>query len=379
VVNKRMLSRNSTEPLISIQILRAIAALAVTIAHTHAENGWFALYLGHKDNMPTLVTGAAGVDLFFVISGFVMVYSSAKMFGSRCGPAKFLSRRIVRIVPLYWIMTTFLLWYWTHVGNTWAMERMSVKTVWCSYLFIPCVRPDGSMDPVLGVGWTLDFEMFFYLLFGLIIFWPRRAAVLGLSVAMVGLVVYDQNVSLPTSLALLLSPLLLEFVGGMLIAFAYQEGLRVRFPWLLMAAGGAVIGATGFWGFSGHRELVWGIPAALIVMGAVSAGEPPVPNRMSRLLAFIGDTSYALYLTHGIVMLAVRSDALPIATVVARWPWAYAGVLVILSVAIGAAVHLGVERPITGALRRLITTRRDGEDLMLVDRNGRPIASRGPV
>ncbi|SRR6266571_871351 len=86
----------------SIQILRAVAALLVLAGHLWATLAW----LGKPDALPNFVAGAAGVDLFFVISGFVMVHSSEKFFGQPGGSVQFLLRRLARIVPLYWVATT---------------------------------------------------------------------------------------------------------------------------------------------------------------------------------------------------------------------------------------------------------------------------------
>ena len=100
--------QNTTETLPGIQALRALAASAVLVAHTGGE---FEQHLSLHGLMPNFVNGGAGVDLFFVISGFVMVYSSERLFARRASFRTFFTRRVIRIVPLYWTMTSvMLLW-----------------------------------------------------------------------------------------------------------------------------------------------------------------------------------------------------------------------------------------------------------------------------
>jgi len=158
----------------SIQILRGLAALAVTIAHTNGEVSWWAVNLHYENPMPGLVTGAAGVDLFFVISGFIMVYTTAESFGTPTASGVFLLRRIIRIVPLYWIATFLFLAYIVRIGHSWAMEGIGDKNVLCSFVFIACPRPNGGYAPALEVGWSLNYEMFFYLCFAVALLLPRR-------------------------------------------------------------------------------------------------------------------------------------------------------------------------------------------------------------
>src|SRR5262245_8564740 len=135
-------ARPDSSSLVSIQALRAIAALLV--------------FLGHAINAVDLEVAAAfpnsygpfGVDLFFVISGFVMVYSSERLFGQPGAPIKFFARRLARIVPLYWAATAILVWF--------DVPNASTKAVLGSLFFAPHLPAEA---PLLFVGWTLIFEM----------------------------------------------------------------------------------------------------------------------------------------------------------------------------------------------------------------------------
>src|SRR5215510_5466128 len=153
-------ARPESSSLVSIQALRAVAALLVFWGH--AIN---AVTAEVAADFPPLY-GPFGVDIFFVISGFVMVYSSERLFGRPDAPIKFFARRFVRIVPLYWAATAILVWF--------VVPYASTKAVLGSLLFTPRIP---SEAPLLYVGWTLIFEMFFYTVFAVALLAKRRVAV----------------------------------------------------------------------------------------------------------------------------------------------------------------------------------------------------------
>jgi len=124
----------------SIQVLRAIAAIGVVLVHAGIDFN----YWGHA-SINWHLRGAAGVDLFFVISGFVMVYISKPHFGQGDTWMTFILRRIIRIVPLYWLVTTFYAFSGGH----------PLHQIISSYLFIPDVE---GAPPLLAQGWTLRYE-----------------------------------------------------------------------------------------------------------------------------------------------------------------------------------------------------------------------------
>src|ERR1700756_2337701 len=146
------MGNSQSTSLLSIQALRAVAALLVLAGHISTI-----LIAEHKAaSFPLFALGPFGVDLFFVISGFVMVYSSERLFGQPGAPFKFFARRLARIVPLYWAATSILVWF--------VVPYASTKAVLGSFLFAPHIP---SEAPLLFVGWTLIFEMFFYAVFAI--------------------------------------------------------------------------------------------------------------------------------------------------------------------------------------------------------------------
>ena len=156
----------------SIQILRGMAALFVVFFHVSE------MLLQYTDRQGIFCrfaslwhTGAAGVDLFFIISGFVMVQSTRDKFQKNGSSSEFMLRRIIRIVPLYWLYTSVML-VLVLLPFTLKNQVFSGWYTVASYLFIPVLNPASGLDlPLLAPGWTLSYEMYFYLIFALLL--PR--------------------------------------------------------------------------------------------------------------------------------------------------------------------------------------------------------------
>jgi hypothetical protein len=147
---------------LAIQVLRAVAALLVVLLHafeTWGERVDPAAPGVNWDN------GAAGVDIFFIISGFVMVISSRRLVDQAGAWLIFLRHRVVRIVPLYWLLTTAKIVAVLVLGGVVLRTSLDFKSVAGSYLFLPVTDSAGHFRPVLPVGWTLTYEFLFYLLF----------------------------------------------------------------------------------------------------------------------------------------------------------------------------------------------------------------------
>ncbi|HXZ46685.1 MAG TPA: acyltransferase, partial [Pseudolabrys sp.] len=193
-----------------IQVLRALAAVLVTICHAQAE---VANIAGLPSAWPpAALANLAGfaVQLFFVISGFIMVYSTEPLFRTANGPWEFLKRRLVRIVPLYWIVTSLYLALMLLVSE--FAKGYPTSFVIASYFFIPAARPDGVIEPVVGQGWSLNYEMLFYVIFAATVFASRRVSVAMVSVILLSLIVVGNVASsLPLVLSFWTSPILLHF------------------------------------------------------------------------------------------------------------------------------------------------------------------------
>jgi exopolysaccharide production protein ExoZ len=296
-----------------------------------------------------------------VISGFIMVYASEPLFGQAGAPAAFFTRRLIRIVPLYWIATSYQLYLMLQASNL-SFNNLTWTNVLGSYLFLPLLRPNGDTDPVLGVGWTLSYEMFFYVVFAAAVILPRRFAVVAVTAVFWAAINLPPLISvpIPNPFNVWFGATIYEFVFGMWIALAYREGLRVP-AWLsgvLIAAGAALIFRTNEDGFATFGRVTgWGGGAAMIIAGFTLADVRPATAKIWIALALLGDASYALYLLHGfspdflLPSLTHLSHHLPGLT---HNIWFCAALLMATAIAVAVAVHFWFERPLAKLLQRLL-------------------------
>ncbi len=337
--------------LASIQTLRGIAVMGVLVAHLmsiEAKAG------GDTLLSPVFNLGMAGVDLFFVISGFIMVHTSWAKPRGIGSVGSFLFARATRIYPLYWLVTLALVPIWLYRPGLVFGSIPGEPNLLRNFLLLPDDRL-----PLLAVGWTLIHEVFFYLVFVLSLLIPRRwlVAFLGAwAVAVIAGSALGLGAVSPTT-AILFSPLSLEFVAGALAAVAFNAtgrdngwaALAVGLAWLLCAM--AMAGPDPMAVFDDHliRTALFGAPCALLAYGAarIEAGGQTFPA----WLAAIGDSSYALYLTHVLTLTALsmlwRPFALP-----GLWDNLIAlPALTAGAIALGFATWAWLERPALRTLR----------------------------
>ena len=232
-------------------------------------------------------------------------------FDGKVGTAQFLVRRIKRIVPLYWFVTTFVVLVLLFKPAWTQSSSFSLYQVVTSYLFIPAVHPvmTNRMWPVVIPGWTLNYEMFFYLLFSLTLFFKSQVRVLLLVIGLTGIVAlrffnFSEN-SIPNFYT---SSIILEFAAGVLLGFLFTSGVTIpAIPagFIVLMGFTSLIIASRFIGEaeSSSRSLLFGLPAFLIVAGAVfyERSQRLFENNIAKLL---GDASYSIYLSHVIVLSA---------------------------------------------------------------------------
>jgi peptidoglycan/LPS O-acetylase OafA/YrhL len=344
--------------LLEIQWLRGLAALSVAMLHAQHDAVALAARGGKAFAPLDGFAWAAGVDVFFVVSGFVMVHASRGLFGAAGARADFLSRRLARIVPLYWTVTTLYLGLALWASGLLNSAVLQPWLVIASYLFVPLERPDGTVQPLYSLGWTLNYEMFFYALFALTVVWPRRRAVWALLGLMGGLVVLGRLVTLPAPLAFWTDPIILEFAFGLALGALKAEGVRLNRPIrvALVIAGVALLALNpipaaeaGGWA----RPLAWGLPAALLVAAAALGGDHAgSTHRTARLGGVVGDASYALYLVHPFVIRACGAIASQTGWGAVVGPWGFVAVSLVLAVVASLVVYRWFERPATDLARR---------------------------
>ena len=145
-----------------IQVLRAVAALMIVLSHAQNDALNEALKAGLPFSRVAVLPWDAGVDLFFVISGFIMVYASERLFATPGAAGAFIGRRLARIVPLYWVATLVSLAVLAYVAHLGKHPFPAPPEIASSFGFIPFGRPrDGLARPLVPQGWTLNDELMF--------------------------------------------------------------------------------------------------------------------------------------------------------------------------------------------------------------------------
>ena len=296
----------------SIQVLRAVAACAVVVLHA---------YPNPHAPIGNAGYGAFGVDLFFVISGFIM----AQVAQGRSA-TQFLRDRLWRIYPLWWVAVLPLL-FMVPRGPLSIGSSLTLWPIFAGEYYVP----------VLKVGWTLSFELLFYA--GMTVALASRA-VMPLTLYALFLLLGSLVTASPL-LHFVGSPMVLEFLMGLTIA---RLPRRAVFVWfipagltllLLTSPGMGDVEATLRGDNALQRAIEWGLPAALIVSGTLSV-EHLFRHRLFRLPVSLRDASYSVYLFHPLVAYGLS----------AAWP-----VRFVAAIALGCAMHMLVERRIMAAKR----------------------------
>jgi len=299
-------AKGEREQLWSLQYLRALAAILVAIGHAVQI---IPIY-GRGNIVRDLPIGGAGVDIFFVISGFIMCHIHASRPTSGWA---FFKRRLARVGPAYWIVTLATSAAILLMPALFRTSTVDLPLFLASMAFLAWPHPMlGEAMPVFLIGWTLNYEFFFYTLFALSIFILPARPWLGViwvfALCWVAGLVFepDQPVA-----RFYLHPLTAEFAAGMLIWLAFRKGV-LRSPILGVMC--ILIGMASLIWVNFHipvgrldsaRIVYWGLPAFFLVIGAVcmdAAGKTP----QSPLWRLLGDASYAIYLIHYLVLGLVR-------------------------------------------------------------------------
>lgn len=298
---------------------------------------------------------ATGVDLFFLLSGFLMV----AITDERTRPWSFLKARIFRIVPLYWLMT-LIVFGLRCGGASIPFARLASfsagipwKHVVASFAFVPWPYPKlGNPNPVLPAGWTLNLEMMFYGLFALALFLPRDRQLVGLT-AVFGLIVAAELVFEPHAIPLRAwsNPIIFEFLAGAWIGRAWQKG-KSLWPTLIVIL---LLWIPGYW--LGALEIATPRPMlnvvglgiyALLLVFVLDAERRPGGIPEWAPLRLVGDASYSIYLWQIIPFFAWQW----LEEVYGTPPWVFALGLFVSGIAGGIAIHNWVERPLLAKFGR---------------------------
>ena len=342
--------------IVRIQYLRGIAALMVVYHHVA-----FQVVRSSGITLPLADIGAAGVDIFFVISGFIMWVTTQD---NPPAPGVFIRRRIIRITPLYWVMTLMLTLVSLALPELLNTTRFQVEHVVLSMLYIPTQHPEiaGQILPFFIQGWTLNYEIFFYLIFACLLTLNVTLRFLALAFILGSLAVF--GALLPTTGSSIIefytSTIILEFLYGVVLGSLFMSNKMRggRAPLVLLLGGAALLLFTGLVGLkygangqAASRALIWGLPAAAIVAGA-AFGSAELKQRCHQLSMALGDSSYSLYLSHifalPVIGLLWRHSVLGFSGPAAC---AMGLVMLIGAIAGGHLVYILIERPLAVMLR----------------------------
>lgn len=328
----------------SVQILRGLAT--AFIVYFHIEPPW--------------QFGAFSVDIFFIISGFVM----ALVLTTRPPIQRFAYDRLTRIVPLYWLFTTLVL-----VGAYFRPELFNATTANAanylkSLFFIPYFKENANLHPMLAVGWTLNYEILFYGLIAAVLIFTRRHVAVWVALAFLALFIgLGHGTSHPVLNHFFGAPLVFEFSLGMLAYCLYTK--RIGFGWHPMFYGGIVLSAVIalIWiemqAFHQDRFTLFGALTFLVFYSVLALEHhfTTWPQWLMKPLLALGEASYAIYLSHLFVVEGIRAYGYE------RWdiidPQSLIGMTIIMMVALftGHFIHKRIDLPCQRALKPLFKSR----------------------
>ncbi|BCF88813.1 MULTISPECIES: acyltransferase family protein [Paraburkholderia] len=322
----------------SLTVLRGVAAVTVIFYHIMAPTGH--------------TLGEFGVDIFFVLSGFViaLVLDSPRLTAQR-----FLSDRIARIVPLYWVLTFVVLAGTLIAPSLFNSTTADLGNLLKSLFFIPYRKESGLIFPMLFVGWTLNYEMMFYVVAAISLALTRRHRLLFASALIFVIFCAASASGSRDAFAEFYSyQRVFEFPLGFVVYRLWKRGVRIR-PALAV---GIAIAAYVWMAYVNWNELsrahllYFGVPAFLLVVSSLSLESKIGSGPLTKGALFIGDASYAIYLSHPYCVEAVRK-LLTIDGFDATSPVGVA-VIIVIATAVGAALYWFVDRPLHSRARRLL-------------------------
>jgi exopolysaccharide production protein ExoZ len=321
-----------------LQALRALAALAVVVFHAGR-------YVAGALPETAWRWGEFGVDVFFVVSGFVMMVATPPQATWRV----FVARRAIRILPMYWLATLLMATLVLAAPHLFVSAALTPAHFVQSLLLWPHYNPalPGEVVPLLVPGWTLSYELYFYLVFALFLRLAPGARLVAIGVTLLLAMAVARSLEPSAPASFFARDLTLEFVFGMIAARLWQRGHRCppALAWPLAAVAAAAIVA--------FASPEWRVPTAggaAFVMTWALASAPLSRNLAARALTLLGDASYSLYLLHPFVVGA------------AWWAWQRAGfdsAIAFIVLCLAASALAGwiawrvIEAPVTRALRRV--------------------------
>lgn len=364
---------NTKQTMNFIQGLRGLAALLVVLWHASRYLGPYGTGLGGKLFLPA---GTMGVDLFFIISGFIMYHTTRNSDGSAKYCMAFLIKRFTRIFPL-WLIAVVVYVASKH-DLSFLTDHDKLKWVVRSVFFIPAhnnlvppANPPVFSFPVLSVGWTLNYEMYFYLFFAVVMLFGRqRWVALGAWVTITLFILpavaspqfsFTHAVDADSTqyfsrayLNVITSPEILLFVAGVLIGGYFHSTNSTttsQTAYVLIAL--TTILALSQYAFQyriGHGMLQWGL-SLIPLLTAYAMASKQIDLSLPNWLVYLGDLSFSLYVWHPAVQEGFDDIAARLALGKLSSGWAAMAITTIASIAIAALSHRYIERKLCEMLK----------------------------
>ncbi len=342
-----------------IEAFRGVAASAVVLYHV-------ARHFDANYDMASLKAlfqfGHAGVDLFFVISGFVILFVHAGDSGRPERVRHYVERRLTRVLPIYWIAVALM------IAKRWAGGHGTpLGDIARAALPVPIFA-----DPLLGVAWTLQYESVFYVAFAVLIL-NRTAGVTVMAAWLAFIAVAAVWIDASALPEAFWQSYNLEFFAGMAVAYRLRNGNPRRYKAALAAgivlfAAAAIAEDLGWMdGYGIFARFAYGLPSALIVMGGAESSRrdwPPVPF----ILRMLGAASYSIYLFHfifiGILWQVWQATGLDRAIPPAISFGLFSSGAVVAGILISRQVEYPLMRLIRGFSARFLLRKSTGADVL---------------
>lgn len=353
----------------SLQGLRGVAVLLVVFYHLTGIQ----IRSGTALPLPELLTiGAVGVDIFFLISGFLMMSIARESEHNAASVRRFVAHRVIRIYPLYWLASipiTLLLFFTSAETlarlnlNPDAARNMPDLPLYLLKAML--LLPQVNLPPLM-VSWTLIHEVFFYAVFSVLMLLPQRRLNILLSLWAVTTLAfwhYLQPSQYQPVSYLLCNPLTLEFITGCFLAQVLTQRHIPHAQRIQVLGWLCLIGSWLLWTsqhdyefpIADQRVLFFLLPCTLIMIGALGAEQNPDAWLKHPALRQVGDASYSIYLTH-IIFLSIGRKIWQLGNIpdsllsnVLFWP-----ALLVVTLTGGMLCYHYIEKPLLRGCKQLL-------------------------
>lgn len=294
----------------SIQVLRAIASIMVLIRHSQSQLSGYEVKYGLEPSFLNSIDprqlGASGVDIFFVVSGLVMALVT---YSKNRGPAEilpFLRKRVTRIFPLYWLWTGILITLLLLLPSAFSSRSFALRDIFFSLLLIPYTPTQGNTAPLMGLAWTLWYEMYFYFLVAIGFLIPKKVYpwILGGFFFLCTVTLPDTTDS---TWQIITNPILWEFFSGFILGIIFLQGVMLSRKLCVTAIALSVclFILSNACSLPFVRWISWGLPSFLLVAGLLFYDKTKNGVTYPAWLIALGDSSYSLYLSHLLVLAVI--------------------------------------------------------------------------